>query len=96
MCIDLTKLNAITKPEEYPILDKTAIQDWIWDSQVSIMLDLKSGFHNMKLNLNTSPLLGMVTSDRLYVWKRMPFGILGSPYYFQYIMDAMLCKDLMV
>lgn len=94
--VDFTKLTVITKPEEYPIRDQTALRNQFQESRVFIILAMKVGFHIIKIYLDTIPLLGMARPDKLYIWKRMPFGVLGSMYFFQYIVDLTLGKDPMV
>ena len=53
-------------------------------------MDLKAGFHNIWVAASTVPLLGVITQDGLFVCRRMPFGLLGAPYWFQYVMDQLL------
>lgn len=47
--INFMELNAITHPQEYPILDQVALRDKFEHSMVFTTLDLQVGFYNMKV-----------------------------------------------
>ena len=43
---------------------------------------MKSGFLNIPVTEATSELLGLVTQDGLFKFKRMPFGCTTAPMFF--------------
>jgi hypothetical protein len=56
-------------------------------------MDLKSGFLNIRVHPDTVGLLGLVCHEGLFVWKRMAFGLLGAPMWFQYVVDQVLGRS---
>ena len=55
-------------------------------------MDLKSGFLNIPVSPECKQYLGLITAEGLYQWDRMPFGLMGAPMHFQYVIDTELGK----
>ena len=57
-----------------------------------MLLDMKAGFHNIPVLSGEEDVLGIVTQDGLFRYKRMAFGLKGAPLWFQYCMDTLLAR----
>ena len=51
---------------------------------------MKAGFYNIPVKEEAKGVLGIVTQDGLFQYKRMPFGLTAAPLWFQYVMDTLL------
>ena len=54
------------------------------------VLDLVSGFWQIPLKEEDKHDTAFVTSDELFEWNRLPFGLASSPAYFQQLMDLVI------
>ena len=45
-------------------------------------MDLKAGFVNIPVSEHMAGVMGLVTQEGLYAWRRMAFGLLGAPMHF--------------
>ncbi len=63
-------------PECQSVLDESSGYNcWVF-------LDMKSGFLNVPVLLEAMKVLGLVTQDGFYRFRRMPFGLLAAPLWF--------------
>ncbi|KAL8599835.1 hypothetical protein ACOMHN_038408 [Nucella lapillus] len=90
LCIDLTKLNKHVKREIYamPSIEETLSK--IAQGNIFSKLDANSGFHQIKLDEESSQLTTFITPYGRYRFKRLPYGISSAPEYFQKKMDHIL------
>ena len=90
--IDFRRLNAVTKPINFPlpkfddVVDSVAEQN----SKIFTVLDLKSGFHQIPLDPQTRHKTAFVTHDGNYQFKRLPYGLRNAPICFQNVMTQVL------
>lgn len=90
ICIDPRELNQAIKREHYPMRTVEEIVAEIPDAKIFSILDAKSGFHQIKLDEESSLLTTFNTPIGRYRWLRLPFGLKCAPEIFQRIMDQML------
>ena len=83
-------MNTYTLIPFYLIPDQLNIRDQFSKSILFSAMDLKSGFLNIRVHPDTVGLLGLVCHEGLFVGKRMAFGLLGAPMWFQYVVDTIL------
>ena len=93
VCIDPRDLNhAIRRPKyQMPILDE--ILPGLSNARLFSVLDAKDGFHQVKLDEESSSLTTFWSPYGRYRYLRMPFGISSAPEEFQRRMH-MICQDL--
>ena len=93
VCIDPRDLNkAICRPKyQMPILDE--ILPALANAQLFSILAAKDGFHQVKLDEESSYLTTFWSPYGQYRYVRMPFGISSAPEEFQRRMH-MICQDL--
>jgi len=93
MCVSYRKLNAITKPFEFPIPrcdDAIAIIDtgsqYIW----IISLDARQGYHQVTVRkIDREKLAFFSPDDWKYTFKVMPFGPTNAPVFYSAMMKNM-------
>ena len=89
-CIDYRRLNQLTKKDVYPLprLDDSLAA--LSGNKFFTTLDLTSGYNQIPMDSGSKELTAFITSNDLYQYKVMPFGLSNSPATFQRFMDAVL------
>jgi hypothetical protein len=64
--------------------------DSIGDSNIFIIVDLKSGFNQIVLVVKDCKKTTFHGSNKWWEWLVMPFGLKNAPIFFQQIMDQVL------
>ncbi|CAB0008807.1 unnamed protein product [Nesidiocoris tenuis] len=93
MVVDFRKLNKITTPEFFPLPRVQECLDQMAGSQYFTTLDLRSGYHQVKIKEEDIEKTGFATHDGVWCFERMPFGLSNAPATFQR-MAASLVKSL--
>lgn len=88
--IDYRKLNEKTIDDRYPLPNITDILDKLGKSQYYTCLDLASGFHQIEMAPADIEKTAFSVDNMHLQFKRMPFGLKGSPSTFQRVMDNIL------
>ena len=89
-CIDLRKVNNVTKKDTYPLprIDETL--DHLNGAKYFSSLDLTSGYWQIKLAPEDKEKTAFITQSGLYQFKVMPFGLCNAPATFQRLMELVL------
>lgn len=86
LCVDYSKVNKHIHGSAWPLERTDDILTQLSKSRYFITMDLKSGYHQLKLDVKSRDVLAFVTPDGLYTWTVIPFGVCLGPNIFQMTM----------
>ena len=89
-CVDYRKLNAVTIRDSHPIPRQDDSIDSLSSSAYFSVMDLSSGYWQVKLNPHDKEKTAFTTGTGLYQFTVMPFGLVNAPMTFQRLMEAVL------
>ena len=89
-CCDYRKLNQVTITDAEPIPDQEEIFAKLAGDNYFTKIDLTKGYWQVPLTDDAKELTAFVTSDGLYQFKTMPFGLVNAPASFSRIMRDLL------
>jgi hypothetical protein len=88
LCMDYQPLNAITIKNRYPLPHIDIMFDQLAGAQVFSKIDLRSGYHQIKICAEDIPKTAFSTRYRLYEYLVMSFGLINAPTHFMYLMNS--------
>jgi len=87
LCVDYWALNKITIPNRYPLPLMQELQDRVQGAQCFTKLDLKNGFHLIRVREGDEWKTAFRTQYGLFEFQVMPFGLTNAPSTFQDMMN---------
>ena len=94
MCVDYRSLNDVTVKNKYPLLRIEDLFDRMRDARVFSKIDLRSGYHQMKIRPSDIPKTDSSTRYGLYEFTVMSFGSTNAPAYFMNLMNKVFMEYL--
>jgi hypothetical protein len=94
MCVDYRSLNEVTVKNKYPLPSIDDLFDQLKGARVFLKIDLRSGYHQLKIRATNIPKTAFITQYGLYEYTIMSFGLTNAPAYFMYLMNKVFMKYL--
>jgi hypothetical protein len=85
MCVDYHSLNEVTIKNKYPLPRIDDLFDQLKGAYFFLKIDLRSGYHQLKIRGTDIPKIAFITRYGLYEYTVMPFGLTNAPAYFMYL-----------
>jgi hypothetical protein len=88
MCVDYRSLNDVTVKNKYPLPRIEDLFDRMRDARVFSKIDLRSGYHQMKIRPSDFPKMDFSTRYGLYEFTVVSFGLTNAPSCFMNLMNS--------
>jgi hypothetical protein len=94
LCMDYRALNEVTVKNKYPLLRIDDLFDQLHGACVFSKIDLRSGYHQLKVRECDIPKTAFVLRYGLYEFTVMLFGLTNALAYFMYMMNKVFMEYL--
>jgi hypothetical protein len=94
MSSDYRSLNEVTIKNKYPLPRIEDLFDQMKGAGVFLKIDLRSGYHQLKIWESDIPKTVFCTRYGLYEYTVMSFGLTNAPAYFMYLMNKVFMEYL--
>ncbi|KAK6030415.1 hypothetical protein OSTOST_03452 [Ostertagia ostertagi] len=90
VCIDYRELNKVIRQDSYPLPKIDTVLQCLAGKKVFSTMDLASGYWQIRLSEDAKRKSAFTTSEGLFQFTVLPFGLSTSPAVFQRMMDMVL------
>jgi hypothetical protein len=94
MCVDYRPLNAVTIKNKYSLPRIDILFDQLSKAKVFSKIDLRLGYHQIKIKPQDIPKTAFSTRYGLYEYLVMSFGLTNAHAYFMYLMNSVFMPKL--
>jgi hypothetical protein len=94
MCVDYSSLNDVTIKNKYPLPHIEDLFHQMRGARVFFKIDLRSGYHQMKIRPSDIPKTAFSTRYGLYEFTIMSFSLTNAPAYFMNLMNKVFTEYL--
>jgi hypothetical protein len=93
LCVDY-RPNAVTTKNMYPLPHIDIMFDQLDGAQVFSKIDLRSGYHQIKIHAEDIPKMAFTMRYGLFEYLVMSFGLTNAPAHFMYLMNSVFMLEL--
>ena len=94
MCVDFTDLNKACPKDSYPLPRIDTLVDSSARNQLLSLMDAFSGYNQIKMEEVDQEKTSFVTSQGLFCYKVMPFGLKNARATYQRLMNKMFAHQI--
>jgi hypothetical protein len=94
MCVDYRPLNEVTIKNKYPLPRIDLLFDQLTGAQVFSKIDLRSGYHQIRIQPKYIPKTTFATRYGLFKYLVMSFGLTNAPAHFTYLINLVFMPEL--
>jgi hypothetical protein len=94
MCVDYRDLNAVTIKNKHPLPRIEDLFDQLRGTCVFSKIDLRSGYHQLKIRSEDIPKTAFTCKYGLYEYTVMSFGLTNAPAFFMLLMNKVFMDYL--
>jgi hypothetical protein len=94
LCVDYRPLNAVTIKNKYPLPRINILFDQLGGAQVFSKIDLRSGYHQIKIRAEDMPKTAFTMRYGLYEYLVMSFGLTNASAHFMYLRISVSMLEL--